>query len=283
MIATATTTWVSSARAPFVTDLDRWLRPEHAWSMADEYPQIFGEKSSARSVIATDGVRVLAHAACEDISHCERTGAGRTTTRLRLVGSVAVDPAHRGQGLGRDIIEAVLADFHASDANTLVLWSDKPDFYARFGFRPWGHELWVQPTPARPSRRVRPARSDDLDFLVGVHHDKARHVRRTRERLALLLTIPRTQCWILEDARGNPCAYACVGKGLDFAGIAHDSGGRDDDLAELLRALPIQLAILPSERAPLAMRVGPTETHPLGLAIEKTATRAQSLEGLDSI
>ncbi|HIK44151.1 MAG TPA: N-acetyltransferase [Leptolyngbyaceae cyanobacterium M65_K2018_010] len=51
-----------------------------------------------------------------------------------LLGPVAVRPDHQGQGVGRALIEAGLAELHLRGARGCVLVGD-PGFYNRFGFR----------------------------------------------------------------------------------------------------------------------------------------------------
>ncbi|MFU0922781.1 GNAT family N-acetyltransferase [Kluyvera sichuanensis] len=49
---------------------------------------------------------------------------------------IAVDPAHQGKGLGRKIMEALMAwlDTHAFKGSYVSLVADVPELYAKFGF-----------------------------------------------------------------------------------------------------------------------------------------------------
>ena len=124
--------------------LNAWLRDEVPWSLADEYPTVFAESAKARSwILRHDDGTLGAHAACLDIDVAHPEGS-RGRVALRLVGSVAVDPELRGQGIGTRLMDAVIDDFDASGRDLLLLWSDKPGFYERIGFEAFGEEWLVQ-------------------------------------------------------------------------------------------------------------------------------------------
>lgn len=230
----------------------------------------------------------MAHAATLDVAHVDSTSHpndGYETT-LRIVSSVVVSPDCRGQGLGKRLIESVVADFRRSNASVLLLWSERHRFYASFGFEPWGVELRVETVPAHPVRRIRPMRLSDVEAVMRLHAAKPLRVERTASDFADAMSIPRTAAFVLEGPDHAPLAYAFVGKGLDFPGIAHDVGGSSEDLAELLRALPMAFAILPYWQLELARTVGRIGPHPLGLAITKAAVtphQGWAVEGLDSM
>lgn len=52
------------------------------------------------------------------------------------LGPVSVLPDHQGQGMGRQLIDAVLSRLRAQGAAGCVVLGD-PAYYARFGFRAW--------------------------------------------------------------------------------------------------------------------------------------------------
>lgn len=267
-----------------------WLRRREPWSLDEEYPLVFGDAALARATTIEEDGCLLAHAAYLDVTHVTRSPSREDTTTIRLVGSVVVAPTRRGEGLGRTLMTRVVEDFYASGADLLMLWSDQTEFYAQFGFQDWGSEFLLSPIPSRPEHTLRPAHPTDCDWITQTHERKTRRVHRRASDFERLLEIPRMTCWILE-VDGQPMAYACVGKGLDFENVAHDMGGDDTALAELLRALPIHFAAIPREREALAQELGTPVCHPLGLALPQTTleghalevARRVSIEGLDSI
>ncbi len=271
----------ASASLPYLSHIDAWLRGPDSWSLAAEYPRVFGAASKAQSLCLVSDAGLLAHAAVLDLVHRDAGAA----TRIRCVGSVVVDPGQRGMGLGRRLLEAVVDDFEASDCEVLLLWSQRRRFYAHFGFETWGSELWVRPDPSLPQQRIRPMREADLAHVARIHDCKPSRVDREAIDFAAALRIPRLDAWVL-DADGAVAAYALVGKGMDFPGVVHDSGGENEALVELLRALPMHFAILPYHRLDEATRIGAASLHTIGLARCKHARaprRGWSIEGLDSI
>ncbi|MCA8968240.1 MAG: GNAT family N-acetyltransferase [Planctomycetes bacterium] len=278
---------VDSRSLQYVHELDAWLRPDVPWSIIDEFPRAFGPDTRAKSTCLLHRGRLVAHAATLDVAHVDGTDPDdKHETTLRIVSSVVVRPDCRGQGFGKKLIHSVVEDFRQSAASVLLLWSERHRFYAGFGFEPWGVELRVEPVPAHPTRPIRPMRLSDVEAVMRLHASKPLHVERNATDFADALRIPRTAAFVLEGRDHEPLAYAFVGKGLDFPGIAHDVGGSTEDLAELLRALPMAFAILPYWQLELAQAVGRITPHPLGLAITKAAVaphRGWAVEGLDSM
>ena len=74
------------------------------------------------------------------ISHREKTIAmgrivGDGYLNFEIV-DVAVDPEHQGEGLGRAIMEKIMAflEHNAPKGSCISLMADEPEFYTRFGF-----------------------------------------------------------------------------------------------------------------------------------------------------
>ncbi|MCQ4631511.1 GNAT family N-acetyltransferase [Shinella sp. CPCC 100929] len=84
------------------------------------------------------------------------------STFVRAAGlqSGAVQPSHRGQGLFRDVMEAALAHCDAEGFEAVALLTDKPDLYARLGFRTLEQHRFVGTAPV--GGRVSPVRRLDI-------------------------------------------------------------------------------------------------------------------------
>ena len=72
--------------------------------------------------------------------------------RVAVLDDLWIDAALRGRGLGRRLMDAVLADMSACGARTVVLEADPADapamsFYARLGFAPQGTTLLLRALP----------------------------------------------------------------------------------------------------------------------------------------
>ncbi len=64
------------------------------------------------------------------------------------LGPIAVTPTHQRQGIGGELLRAVIERAQATDY-TLIALLGHPTYYPRFGFRP-GHELGVETTYTAP-------------------------------------------------------------------------------------------------------------------------------------
>ena len=72
------------------------------------------------------------------------------TTPILLVGPVAVAPAWQNQGLGHQLMNAMLAAIRPDDP-PMVMIGD-PEYYGRFGFDAEGTGHWTLPGPWEPRR-----------------------------------------------------------------------------------------------------------------------------------
>lgn len=96
--------------------------------------------------------RLLAHAG---VIECDLTVAGKRR-KIAAIHGVCVHPDHRGQGLGREVLEAALTHIAGRSETTTILWSEKVDLYRKFGFEPCVESLFTAPAPmARPTRAIR--------------------------------------------------------------------------------------------------------------------------------
>ena len=185
--------------------------------------------------------------------------------------------------MGTTVVEDVVTDFRERDSEALLLWSDRPDFYGRLGFRPLGAELAVELADRQADPSARPYRDEDLDAIVAMHEGKAVRTRRSVDVFRRLLAIPGTETTVLDDGDGA-VAYACVGKGLDFVDIVHECGGSDDALLRLLPGMNATWALLPAWRMELAAFLGRVHPRNIALGIAKGELPAElHIEGLDSI
>ena len=105
-------------RADVETQIDR------AWRVAGVYePGTGAQVGFARAL--SDGV---AHAYLSD---------------------VIVDPAHRGRGIGKMLVAAMLGDAAGSRLQWMLHTTDAHGLYARYGFKAPDERLMVRPAPAR--------------------------------------------------------------------------------------------------------------------------------------
>lgn len=115
--------------------------------------------------VRREGHRVVGHAGVVELS---LVVAGRAR-RIGSVHAVCTDPARRGKGLGRALMDDLLAGC-AARFDTLVLTTAIPEFYARFGFRPVREHAFARALPVTSPRaaargRVLTDAADDLRVL----------------------------------------------------------------------------------------------------------------------
>ncbi len=81
-------------------------------------------------------------------------------TRLVMVGPVAVTPSAQGSGIGRALVDQLIATADAAGADPLVMIGD-PEYYGRFwGFSAQATAGWSVPGPVEPRRLLLRAESD---------------------------------------------------------------------------------------------------------------------------
>lgn len=93
--------------------------------------------------------RSIANSLCFSAFDGERqVGFARVVTdqaTFAWVCDVFVEDDRRGQGIGRRLMEAVVADPRLQGLKRLVLATSSPEFYRRFGFEPLDRpERWMQ-------------------------------------------------------------------------------------------------------------------------------------------
>lgn len=81
--------------------------------------------------------------------------------KVAAVHAVCVHPAWRGQGLGRRVVERALAFADELGRETSILWSEKVDFYRRFGFVAHREPCFVGAAPRPEGARAVPLDLDD--------------------------------------------------------------------------------------------------------------------------
>lgn len=208
-----------------------------------EYPLVFDPRFEGR-VQPLDADGPEARAACTVL---ERTfHVGGRSLRGGLIGSVATDPAWRGQGLATRLLERTEADLRERGALFALLWADDPRFYLARGYAPLGaetdHRLVSELARSLPGQEgVRVLRAQDVPHLHRLHARHATRVARTPEEMRALLAVPGMLTLVRERAPGPgqallPVAYASLGRGRDLANAIHDWAGAPEDVLALLGA-----------------------------------------------
>ncbi|MDA1264110.1 MAG: GNAT family N-acetyltransferase [Planctomycetota bacterium] len=204
-------------------------------TLAAEYPLVFGDGAVGQlSTIEAGGEPV---AGCAFLTRTFQVGALRIP--IGLIGSVATDPAHRGQGHASQALEQAQQSLARSGCAFALLWADDPDFYGPRGWLPMGTEVnhalpfavaHLLPDPIG----VRPARVEDIPSMHALYCAHTTRVERTLAETEQLLGAPNMTTLVLER-EGTVVAYACEGRGKDLGGVIHEWAGVPLDALAVVR------------------------------------------------
>ncbi|MEQ1894261.1 MAG: GNAT family N-acetyltransferase [Planctomycetota bacterium] len=236
--------------------------------LAREYPLVFDARFGGRTLeLVRDGA---VRSACAVLAR-EFHVAGRTL-RAGLIGSVATDPAWRGQGLASELLAEAERALRAQGCLFALLWAEHPDFYLTRGYAPFAGEddylLVNELIPLLPEASgVRAFAPSDVPFLRRLHARHAAHVERSEAEFAALLAIPGMRVLVRERAAAPghpplPVAYACLGRGRDLPDTIHDWAGETEDVLALVRA-HLEQRFAPGETGALFL-MAPPQASELG-------------------
>ncbi len=223
--------------ARFLDFLEAGMRPDGARTRVDEdFPVALGSGNLHGLFGLWDDDELLAGLAVLVRDHA--TSAG--TLAVAGLGSVVTRADRRGEGLSSRLQTAVLAELVRQQVPLAVLWTDRPDLYARRGFRPAGWEFHAEIAGVDlagflpPGATCRPYTPDDLAVVASLYDRHPWRTLRLPGDHARLYGMPGTRGLVLRDAHEQPFAYAFAGKGEDFPGYVAEWGGEPAAAAAVL-------------------------------------------------
>ena len=227
-------TLLESTKTPVEAFLRRVLRD--GGPIAEEYPLVFDGRFAGELVSARDGDDV--RSACAILVRDLLVDG--TEVRVGFIGSVATAPEWRSRGMATAVLRAAEEALRARGCAASILWAEDPAFYVGRGYGPVGAEYdyalpfeLIERLPVAPGVRERRA-SDAADIHL-LYEQHSVRVLRTTEETGALLDCPGMTTLVIERA-GRVVAYACLGRGKDFADVIHEWGGGAADVLALLRA-----------------------------------------------
>jgi GNAT superfamily N-acetyltransferase len=220
---------------PKVLDfLKESLRPNFTWSLDQEYPTAFNSGNLQNIRIIADKDRILSHAVWRPLLVKSHIGL----FKVAMIGSVVTETEHREKGLSSKILEDCLAQAKDNGCEFAILWTDKYDFYKKFGFTLAGTEitalidkkLKVEPSTLKiiEGNKVAP------EAILKLYQQHTVHSVRGVEEIRALLQIPNSRVYTAWDSNQQLVAYAIEGKGADFDSYIHEWGGNLQPLFQLL-------------------------------------------------
>ena len=205
-------------------------------SLVEEYPLVFGEQPSGRTLVVEADGRVVSACAIL-VRDLILPGVGM---RVGLVGSVATHPDHRGKGHASRLLERAERELAAEGCLAALLWADEPDFYERRGWTELGSECdfvvaadMMDRLPAPDG--VRAAAPDDRGAIHRLYSLHRHRVDRSAEETATLLGCPGMEVLVVQRER-DVIAYSCLGRGADLDQTVHEWAGAPEDVLRLVRA-----------------------------------------------
>jgi N-acetylglutamate synthase-like GNAT family acetyltransferase len=210
-----------------------------AQNYVQSFPHIFSSQSSAQIFAGRDRQQNLLAVCAVDTE----VWSEPHFLRGACLGSVAVEPACQGKGVGRRFLSWVVDEVRQQARHDFIyLFSDQPEFYESLGFIRIGEEILCEPLLQElhhGSRRIvfrPPVLTQHLN-----EHEILRlwpafeSGRRTGEshssfsKFQLAASIPNMIVSWIEDEGKRIVGGCFVGKGIDFQGVAHSFFAESDE------------------------------------------------------
>ncbi len=230
--------------------LNTQLRENSNWPIHSEYPTAITPNNIHNMSIITDDdqQKIISHALLKPLI----TKTPFAIYKMGAIGSVVTDPTFRKQGLSSQNLQHCLTKATEQNCDLLILWSDKHDFYRKFGFELAGYEhtyIIDNPLPLHFSHLVQTQsqtqlQSQSLRFVKSHQVDPQAILKlyathtvsafRTIDDIQQFMKIPNSHIYTAWGHDNQLLAYAVEGKGLDLQSFIHEWGGQTPALIELI-------------------------------------------------
>jgi predicted acetyltransferase len=221
----------------FVDFLSSNLRPDHKWSIADEYPLAIHDANLNNVRVIKDDKDFLSAAVMKPLIIKSPAGL----FKVAAIGSVVTAPEHRNRGFSKQVLDGCLEAGLQHGCDFAILWTNLFEFYRKLGFELAGTEISL----SLPKDFKAPENSPQLNFIDSSKVDPEAILRiysqhtsgaiRTTEDIRKFLKIPNSRVYTAWDAQNKLQAYAVEGKGADFDAYIHEWGGGVSKLLPLLQ------------------------------------------------
>ncbi|MCB0410905.1 MAG: GNAT family N-acetyltransferase [Bdellovibrionales bacterium] len=214
--------------------LDKNLRQDQQWSIADEYPLALYEKNLNNFRLIKHEGQIVASAVVKQL--LTKTPVG--IFNVAAIGSVVTAPDFRNLGHSHRLLKDCLELASSKGCDFAILWTDLFEFYNKIGFELAGTEVALHITKS-VSKDVMPLRfvqshqvsAEALGRLYTQHRSGA---LRTASEIERHLQIPNSRIYTAWDDQNRLQAYAVEGKGLDLQNYIHEWGGGVSKFLQLL-------------------------------------------------
>lgn len=226
---------IEVSELPKVLDfLKESLRPNFAWTLDQEYPTAFHVANVQNIRIIADQDKILSHAVWRPLLVKSHMGL----FKVAMIGSVVTESQSREKGLSSKILEDCMQQAKEAGCEFAILWSDKYDFYKKFGFTLAGTEVTAivdkKITTEPLNIKIIEGNKVAPEAIHKLYQQHTVHSVRGVEEVRALLQIPNSRIYTAWDASNQLVAYAIEGKGADFDSYIHEWGGNMQPLFHLL-------------------------------------------------
>lgn len=189
-----------------------------------DFAPLMNEKNHHNCFILTDEKEnVLAH-----VGFCERKIAG---IPVGMLGGIAVDVKHRGEGHFQELFQDVLAE-KRSDVAFFMLWSDQEKLYAKHGFYLCGSQIAIAQVVNDKNftkTKLNELNADQLKQIQTLYDNSFSNLYTTIERSPSdweeISKITSSDLYIKEKS-GMICEYFLMNKGQDLTEIIYEYGSQ---------------------------------------------------------
>lgn len=204
--------------------LNRELRTRSGFSIAQEYPSVFGEFPGGESLFIEKNEEIVSHVGIV----VREYRFEEIRFKVGLIGSVATTFLCRGEGFASILIREAVARLKALGCVLAVLWSDKPDFYAPLGFFRGGQEndylFSVDSVPLVEEIAREGVSEKEAHKIWRLYQKHQSRLDRSLEEMKALLMIPNVRLFVTHRNE-EITSYLAVNKGADFTNYIHEWGG----------------------------------------------------------
>lgn len=197
-------------------------QPENKFSV--DFAPLMNEKNHHNCFLLIDEKEnVLAH-----VGFCERKIAGIS---VGMLGGIAVDEKHRGEGHFQELFQDVLAE-KRSDVAFFMLWSDQEKLYGKHGFYLCGSQIAIKKNGKQRNftkTKLTSLTKDQLKQIQDLYDSSFAKlyltVERTDEEWQEIIKINSSDLYINENS-GAITEYFLMNKGQDLTDIIYEYGSQ---------------------------------------------------------
>lgn len=216
-----------------VSFLNDHLRQNTQWNINQEYPTALTPQNAHNMSIIEENEQIVSHAVIKPII----TKTPQAIFRIGAIGSVVTHPDYRNQGLSSQNLQNCLTKATAQNCDLVVLWTDKFDYYRKFGFELAGMEYSYEFNQAQPieNKEARFVKGSQVDpnAILKLYNQHTVNSVRTADEVAKFMKIPNSNIYTLWSPQNQLLAYSIEGKGADLTNYIHEWGGSVQALIDL--------------------------------------------------